>query len=86
MQRERAALWPSSISSRRPDLDETRPGNLSDKLPAERELPRIYSVSRQTVRQALDKLLELGRIEKRRGSESRVLKRMEGRLVRKESG
>ncbi|WP_295370539.1 hypothetical protein [Pseudoflavonifractor capillosus] len=38
------------------------------------------------MRQALDKLLELGRIEKRRGSESRVLKRMEGRLVRKESG
>ena len=50
-------------------------GTFPDKLPTEQELTRLYSVSRQTVRQALDKLVELGLIEKRQGSGSRVLDR-----------
>ena len=50
-------------------------GTFSDKLPTEMELADIYRVSRQTVRQALEQLVERGLIEKRQGSGSQVLKR-----------
>lgn len=49
-------------------------GTFLNKLPTEQELTQLYSVSRQTVRQALDKLVELGIIEKRQGSGSWILK------------
>ena len=48
-------------------------GAFPDKLPTEKELTERYQVSRQTVRQALERLVELGLIEKRQGSGSRVL-------------
>ena len=54
-------------------------GTFPDKLPTEQELTRLYAVSRQTVRQALDKLVELRLIEKRQGSGSRVLKEAQHR-------
>lgn len=44
-----------------------------DKLPTEQELAKSYHVSRQTVRQALDCLVQNGLIEKRQGSRSRIL-------------
>lgn len=48
-------------------------GTFPDKLPTEKELAEAYQVSRQTVRQALEHLVNLGLIEKRQGSGSRVL-------------
>ena len=45
-------------------------GAFPDKLPTEKELTERYQVSRQTVRQALERLVELGLIEKRQGSGS----------------
>lgn len=50
-------------------------GTIGDKLPTEKELSQQYQVSRQTVRQALDRLVQLDLIEKRQGSGSRVLNR-----------
>lgn len=47
-------------------------GTFPNKLPTEKELAEAYQVSRQTVRQALERLVELGLIEKRQGSGSRV--------------
>ena len=47
-------------------------GAFPDKLPTEKELTVRYQVSRQTVRQALERLVELGLIEKRQGSGSKV--------------
>ena len=47
-------------------------GTLSGKLPTEMELCQAYRVSRQTVRRALDYLVEIGLIEKRQGSVSRI--------------
>ena len=48
-------------------------GTFTDKLPTEKVLSEAYQVSRQTVRQALAHLVELGLIEKRQGSGSRVV-------------
>ena len=48
-------------------------GTFPDKLPTEQELAEAYQVSRQTVRQALDLLVEMGLIQKRQGCGSRVL-------------
>lgn len=48
-------------------------GTFPDKLPTEKELSEAYQFSRQTVRRALDYLVELGLVEKRQGSGSRVL-------------
>ncbi len=50
-------------------------GTFPDKLPTEQALCEAYQVSRQTVRQALEYLVELGLIEKRQGSGSRVVRR-----------
>lgn len=52
-------------------------GTFLNKLPTEQELTQLHSVSRQTVRQALDKLVELGIIEKRQGSGSWILKQVQ---------
>lgn len=49
-------------------------GTYPDKLPTEQVLSSRYHVSRQTVRQALDVLVQHHLIEKRQGSGSRVLK------------
>ena len=51
-------------------------GSFLDKLPTEMELVSTYQVSRQTVRRALDHLVELGLIEKRQGSGSRIRQRV----------
>lgn len=48
-------------------------GTFPDKLPTELELTQLYHVSRQTVRQALEQLVQNGLIEKRQGSGSKVL-------------
>jgi len=48
-------------------------GVYADKLPTEQALTETYGVSRQTVRQALDILVQNGAIEKRQGSGSRIL-------------
>lgn len=48
-------------------------GTFPDKLPTEKELTEAYQVSRQTVRQALEHLVQMGLIEKRQGSGSKVV-------------
>lgn len=53
--------------------EEISRGTFPDKLPTEKELTEAYQVSRQTVRQALDRLAQMGLIEKRQGSGSRVV-------------
>ena len=50
-------------------------GTFADKLPTEQTLCDAYQVSRQTVRQALEHLVELGLVEKRQGSGTRVVRR-----------
>lgn len=54
-------------------------GTFPDKLPTEQVLAETYRVSRQTVRQALERLVEAGLIEKRQGSGSWVLKKARAR-------
>lgn len=51
-------------------------GIYTDKLPTEQVLAEVYRVSRQTVRRALEVLVERGVIEKRQGSGSRVRRQM----------
>jgi len=48
-------------------------GVYTDKLPPEQALVETYHVSRQTVRQALEVLVQNGAIEKRQGSGSHIL-------------
>jgi len=48
-------------------------GTFLDKLPTEQALCEAYQMSRLTVRQALNHLVQMGLIEKRQGSGSRVL-------------
>ena len=48
-------------------------GNYPDKLPTEAALTQRFGVSRQTVRQALDCLVQRGLIKKQQGSGSKVL-------------
>lgn len=48
-------------------------GVYSDKLPTEAALSDMFHVSRQTVRQALDCLVQRGLIKKRQGSGSQIL-------------
>lgn len=48
-------------------------GVYAGKLPTEQALTETYGVSRQTVRQALEVLVQNGTIEKRQGSGSRIL-------------
>ena len=55
--------------------EEISRGTYPDRLPTEQVLTEVYQVSRQTVRRALDVLVEHGVIEKRQGSGSRVLRR-----------
>lgn len=59
--------------------EEISRGTLSGKLPTELELTEQYKASRQTVRQALERLVEMGLIEKRQGSGSKVLDRSRNR-------
>ncbi len=49
-------------------------GVYSQNLPTEAALVEKYHLSRQTVRQALERLVQLGLIEKRQGSGSKVVK------------
>lgn len=49
-------------------------GTFAERLPTEQELAEAYGVSRQTVRQALERLVANGLIEKRQGSGSRILR------------
>ena len=49
-------------------------GAFPDKLPTEKALCETYQVSRQTVRQALEHLVELGLVEKRQGSGTRAVR------------
>jgi GntR family transcriptional regulator len=46
---------------------------VGDRLPTEGELCATYGLARGTVRQALDRLLQLGMIERRRGAGTRVV-------------
>lgn len=50
-------------------------GELVNKLPSERELMRIYNVSRSTVRQSIQQLVSAGLIEKRPGKGNYITKR-----------
>ena len=49
-----------------------------DKLPSEKELMEMYNMSRDTVRKALNMLVQDGHIEKSKGSS--YLKRYWGRI------
>ena len=54
-------------------------GTFTDKLPTEENIVETYGYSRQTVRRALDSLVEHGLIEKHRGSASRIRQRVRER-------
>lgn len=54
---------------------------LDGLLPAEQELSRLFSVSRITIKRALDDLAAQGFVSRRRGHGTRVIKRIGGRPV-----
>ncbi|WNJ97984.1 GntR family transcriptional regulator [Vibrio ruber] len=47
--------------------------NIGDMLPTEKALIEHYSVSRSTIRKAIDELVKLGLVEKRQGSGSSIV-------------
>jgi len=57
-------LWAQVLADVRRRLDS---GELADRLPPEAELALAYGVSRQTVREALRRLVAEGRLDRRRG-------------------
>jgi GntR family transcriptional regulator len=57
-------LWAQVLADIRRRLDT---GELADRLPPEAELAVAYGVSRQTIREALRRLVAEGRLDRRRG-------------------
>ncbi len=47
--------------------------SIGDTLPTEKELMEQYSVSRITIRKAIDELVKLGLVEKRQGAGSTII-------------
>lgn len=62
-------LWAQLLQDLRRRLDS---GELTDRVPSEAELSAAYGVSRQTVREALRRLVAEGRLDRQRGRGTEV--------------